>query len=191
MARHLLLLAGIILPLGLDTFALAAALGVAGIPANRRGPTSLVLAAFEAGMPIVGFLIGGAIGQVIGDFAGWTAIAFLGIAGLFMLRPGDEEKEEARLKLLARAQGLAIIDLGLAISVDELAVGFSLGLLRLPLVIAVIWLGVQAFLAAQIGMRVGSRLGEELRERGEQLAGVALVGMALLLLVLKLVHGNI
>ena len=59
MTRHLLLLAGIILPLGLDTFALAAALGVAGIPANRRGPTSLILAAFEAGMPIVGFLIGG------------------------------------------------------------------------------------------------------------------------------------
>ena len=191
MARHLLLLAGIILPLGLDTFALAAALGVAGIPANRRGSTSLVLAAFEAGMPIVGFLIGGAVGHVIGDFAGWTAIAFLGIAGLFMLRPADEEKEEARLKLLARAQGFAIIDLGLAISVDELAVGFSLGLLGLPLVVAVIWLGVQAFLAAQIGMRVGSRLGAELRERGEQLAGLVLIGMALLLLVLKLVHGNI
>ncbi len=191
MARHLLLLSGIILPLGLDTFALAAALGVAGIPANRCGSTSLVLAAFEAGMPIVGFLIGGAVGHVIGDFAGWTAIAFLGIAGLFMLRRGDEEKEEARLKLLARAQGVAIIDLGLAISVDELAVGFSLGLLGLPLVVAVIWLGVQAFLAAQIGMRVGSRLGAELRERGEQLAGLVLIGMALLLLVLKLVHGNI
>ena len=191
MARHLLLLAGIILPLGLDTFALAAALGVAGIPANRRGSTSLVLAAFEAGMPIVGFLIGGAVGHVIGNFAGWAAIAFLGIAGLFMLRPADEEKEEARLKLLARAQGFAIIDLGLAISVDELAVGFSLGLLGLPLVVAVIWLGVQAFLAAQIGMRVGSRLGAELRERGEQLAGLVLIGMALLLLVLKLVHGNI
>ncbi len=188
MTRHLLLLAGIILPLGLDTFALAAALGVAGIPANRRGPTSLILAAFEAGMPIVGFLIGGAVGHVIGDFAGWT---FLGIAGLFMLRPGDEEKEEARLKLLARAHGVAIVDLGLAISVDELAVGFSLGLLGLPLVVAVIWLGVQAFLAAQIGMRVGSRLGDELRERGEQLAGVVLIGMALLLLVLKLLHGTI
>src|SRR5439155_27001702 len=98
MARHLLLLAGIILPLGLDTIALAAALGVAGIPANRRWPTSVILAASEAGMPIVGFLIGGAIGHVIGGFAGWTAIAFLGIAGLFMTRPGDEEKYAARLK---------------------------------------------------------------------------------------------
>src|SRR5438094_10032620 len=95
MARHLLLLAGIILPLGLDTFALAAALGVAGIPANRRWPTSVILAAFEAGMPIVGFLIGGAIGHVIGDFAGWTAIAFLGIAGVVIRRPGGDAKNAA------------------------------------------------------------------------------------------------
>jgi hypothetical protein len=34
--KHLLILAAIILPLGLDTFALAAALGIAGIQAGRR-----------------------------------------------------------------------------------------------------------------------------------------------------------
>lgn len=191
MTNHVLVLAGLILPLALDTFALAAALGVAGIPAERRMRTSVILAGFEAGMPVVGFLIGGAIGHVLGAFAGWTAIAFLLVAGAMMLRPGDEEKEQGRLRLLARAQGVAIIDLGLAISLDELAVGFSLGLLGLPLVVAVIWIGVQAFAAAQLGMRIGSRLGEELRERAEQLAGVALIGMAALLLVLKLTRGSL
>jgi putative Mn2+ efflux pump MntP len=188
---HILLLAGLILPLALDTFALAAALGVAGIPVERRLRTSLVLAGFEAGMPILGFFIGGAVGHVIGYFAGWTAIAFLALAGALMLRPGNEEKEQARLRLLARAQGLAIIDLGIAISIDELAIGFSLGLLGLSLVVAVVWIGVQAFLAAQLGMRLGSRIGDELRERAEQLAGVVLIGMAALLLVLKLAQGNI
>jgi putative Mn2+ efflux pump MntP len=81
--------------------------------------------------------------------------------------------------------------LGIAISIDELAIGFSLGLLGLSLVVAVVWIGVQAFLAAQLGMRLGSRIGDELRERAEQLAGVVLIGMAALLLVLKLAHGNI
>jgi len=188
---HVLLLAGLILPLALDTFALGTALGVAGIPTEGRLRTSLVLAAFEAGMPIVGFLVGGAVGHVIGYFAGWTAIAFLMIAGVLMLRPGDEDKEQGRLRLLARAQGFAIVDLGLAISVDELAVGFSLGLLGLPLIVAVVWIGAQALLAAQIGMRFGSRIGEELRERSEQLAGVVLIGMAGVLVTLKLVHGSI
>ncbi|MDQ6747892.1 MAG: manganese efflux pump MntP family protein, partial [Candidatus Dormibacteraeota bacterium] len=189
--RHVLVLAGLILPLALDTFALAAALGVAGIAPERRQRTSLVLAGFEAGMPIVGFLVGGAVGHLIGYFAGWTAIAFLVVAGALMLRPGDEEKEEGRLRLLAKAQGFAIIDLGLAISVDELAIGFSIGLLGLPLLVAVLWIGVQAFLAAQLGMRIGARLGEELRERAEQLAGVALIAMAGVLVVLKLGHGSV
>lgn len=43
----------------------------------------------------------------------------------------------------------------------------------------------------QLGMRLGSRIGEWLRERAEQLAGAVLVGMAALLLALKLLHGNV
>jgi putative Mn2+ efflux pump MntP len=147
---------------------------------------SLVLAAFEGGMPIVGFVIGVGLGQVIGRFAGYTAILFLAIAGALILRPCGEEAEERRLRLLTKARGLAVIDLGLSISVDELAIGFSLGLLGIALPIAVAWIAVQAFIAAQIGMRLGTRLGEALRERAEQLAGVALLAMAALLLVLKL-----
>jgi putative Mn2+ efflux pump MntP len=188
---HFLILAGLILPLALDTFAVSAALGIAGIPAERRMRTSLILSAFEAGMPVLGYFAGGAVGHVISHFAGWTAIAFLAIAGALTLRPGDEEKEQGRLRLLARAQGLAVIDLGLSISLDELAIGFSIGLLGLPLVAAVIWIGVQAFGAAQLGMRLGNRVGQELRERAEQLAGVLLILMAGLLVVLRLTSGNI
>lgn len=188
---QILVLAALILPLALDTFALSAALGIAGISPERRMRTSLILSGFEAGMPIVGFFIGGLLGRVIGYFAGWTAIAFLVVAGVLMLRPGDEEKEQARLRLLARAEGIAVIDLGLAISVDELAVGFSIGLLGLRLVAAVIWIAVQAFGAAQLGMRLGSRIGDQLSERAEQLAGLVLIGMAGVLVVLRLVHGNL
>src|SRR5438876_11069294 len=106
---HFFVLAGLILPLALDTFALSAALGVAGFPKERRMRTSLILSGFEAGMPIIGFVVGGAVGRVVGYFAGWTAIAFLVVAGVLMLRPGDEEKEQAKLRLLARAQGLAVV----------------------------------------------------------------------------------
>jgi putative Mn2+ efflux pump MntP len=141
-------------------------------------------------MPILGAVIGAGVGAVIGRFAGWTAIAVLVIAGVLMLRPGDEEKEEARLELVARAQGLAIVDLGIAISVDELAVGFSLGLVGLSLPVAVVWIAIQAFIAAQLGLRLGTRVGEELRERAEQLAGVVLIAMAVVLLGLKLFGGR-
>jgi len=99
----------------------------------------------------------------------------------------DEEGEQRRLELLARARGFAILVLGLSISLDELTIGFSAGLLGLSLLVTVIWVGMQAFLATQLGLRIGARLGEKIRERAEWVAGVALIAVALVLLVLRIV----
>ena len=187
--RQFLTTAGLLLPLALDTFALAAALGVAGLEKRDRLRVTLVFTVFEAGMPIVGILVGRAVGALLGQWAGYAGILFLLVAGFLLLRPGkDEDEEERRLKLLAHARGLAILDLGLSISVDELTIGLSAGLLGLSIAVTVLWIAVQAFLAAQVGLRLGARLGEELRERSEQVAGVALIAVALILLALKLLR---
>jgi putative Mn2+ efflux pump MntP len=144
---------------------------------------------FEAGMPILGIFIGRTVGSLVGETAGWGGIAALLLAGLLLLRPGGDETREAnRLRLLAHARGLAIIDLGIGISVDELAIGLSAGLLALPIALMVIWIAVQAFVAAQVGLRFGARVGEQVRERSEKAAGLALILMALVLLGLKLLN---
>ncbi|HET9783011.1 MAG TPA: manganese efflux pump [Candidatus Dormibacteraeota bacterium] len=185
--RQLALSAALLIPLGVDTFALAAALGAAGLRGEDRLRVSLVFTAFEAGMPIVGVLIGQVADRLIGAWAGYGAVLFLFLAGVLLLRPGDaEDDEERRLRLLTHARGVAILGLGLSISVDELTIGVSAGLLGLPVPLVVVWVGLQAFLATQIGLRFGARIGERIRERSERLAGVALIGVAILLLVLKL-----
>jgi putative Mn2+ efflux pump MntP len=185
--HHLWFLALVLVPLALDTFILSAALGLAGLSKKHRVRTSLFLASFEALMPIVGVVIGRGIGHFVGSFAGYTAAIVIGLAGLLMLRPGkDEDKEAERVKLLAHAQGLAIIDLGISISLDELTIGMSLGLLHVPLVYVVIYLGVQAFAAAQLGLWLGGRLSETLREGAEKLGGVLLLLTALGLIALKM-----
>jgi len=185
--RQFLITAGLLLPLALDTFALATALGMAGLEKRGRLRVTLVFTAFEAGMPIAGMLIGRGLGALIGEWAGYGGILFLVIAGLLLLRPDkNEDAESKRVGLLAHARGIAIIDLGLSISADELTIGLSAGLLGLSIALTVIWIGIQAFLAAQVGLRFGSRLGEEARERSELVAGVALILVAAILLVLKL-----
>jgi manganese efflux pump family protein len=185
--RQLLIAAGLLLPLALDTFALAAALGVAGLEKRDRLRVTLVFTAFEAGMPIAGMLIGRVAGAFLGTWAGYGGIAFLFLAGLLLLRPGQNESDEtSRLRLLAHARGLAILNLGLSISVDELTVGLSAGLLGLSIVLTVVWIAVQAFVATQLGLRLGGRLGEEVRERAEWAAGAALILVAIVLLVLRL-----
>ena len=78
-----------------------------------------------------------------------------------------------------------MIALGLSISLDEFAVRFTIGLIHLSLWLAIILIGAQAFLFTQLGLRLGSRLSETLCERAEQLAGVALLRLAALLVVVR------
>ena len=83
-------------------------------------------------------------------------------------------------------RGLGALILGVSISLDELAIGFTLGLLRLPAGLVVILIAVQAFVVAQLGLRIGARLSARLREGTERLAGIALTALALVLLAEKL-----
>ena len=71
-------------------------------------------------MPIVGILAGRALGELMGPRAEYGAIFFLLGAGALLLWPrGDEDREERRLGLLARSRGIAVLGLGLGISLDE------------------------------------------------------------------------
>jgi manganese efflux pump family protein len=174
-----------VIPLGLDTFAVAAALGFAGLPRQQRLRVSLLMSGFETAMPIVGLLAGRGLGHAIGGSANYVAIALLAVLGVWMLVGND--REEARGVQLGCGRGLfAVLALGVSISLDELAMGFTIGLLHLSLRLAVVLIGCQAFLLAQLGLRVGARLAGNVREGVERLAGLALLGLALLFLVEKL-----
>jgi manganese efflux pump family protein len=181
----MLKLALFVLPLGLDTFAVSAALGLQGLPKRERLRVSLLLSGFELTMPIVGLLIGRGLGAAIGDAAEYAAAAALiGLGGYMLL--ADERAESEKLARFSTRSGLVLVGLGLSISIDELAMGLTIGLLELSLIAAVVLIGAQAFVAAQLGLRLGSRLGEAAREWAERLAGVALVGLGTLILVEKL-----
>ena len=183
----MLRLIAVVLPLALDTFAVSAALGMAGLSAGGRLRLGLLFAAFEAGMPLIGLLLGSALGSVLGAAGDYVAIAALAGLGLYLLLANDEA-EEARVKQFAAARGPALIAVGLSVSLDELAIGFALGLIHVPVVPALVLIAVQAFIAAQLGFALGRRLGERVREGAERLAGVALIVLAALLLLERFVN---
>jgi len=174
-----------VLPLGLDTFAVSAALGMRGLPARERLRVSLLVSSFEMAMPVVGLLLGHALGQLVGNTADYLSIGVLALLGLWML-VHEEDDESERVAQLAGGHGFVLLALGISISLDELAIGFTIGLLHLSLWLAVVLIGAQAFLFAQLGLRLGARLNEKLRERAERLGGLALLGLAILLAVEKL-----
>jgi putative Mn2+ efflux pump MntP len=101
-----------------------------------------------------------------------------------MLLARDDDQDRAGR--LASSRGLALIALGLSISMDELAIGFSLGLVRLPVTAVIIALALQAFAAAQIGLAIGARIGERWRERAERAGAIALILLGTYLIVVRL-----
>lgn len=182
-----LTLIALVVPLGLDTFAVSAALGMAGLSGRDRTRVSLIFTAFEVGMPLVGFFAGNLAGKAVGNAADYLAIAILIGLGLFLLRPQADD-EDTRLSLLARTRGLAVLGLGVSISIDELAIGFTIGLLRFPVLVILVLIGIQTFVVTQLGIRLGQRIGESIREAAERIAGVALAALGLVLLAEKLFH---
>jgi putative Mn2+ efflux pump MntP len=181
-------LIAVIVPLGLDTFGVAVALGIAGLPAQRRTQVAVLFAVFEAAMPLIGVALGAPLGTTVGGAADYIAAGLLVALGVYMIREGPDDDGDDGKRLLSMTQRgvYPALALGLSISMDELAIGFSAGLLRLPLLPLVIAVGVQAFAATQIGVRLGERVGSRWAETAERTAGVALVALGGVLLIERL-----
>jgi putative Mn2+ efflux pump MntP len=174
----------LVLPLGLDSFAVAAAIGLLRpSPATRRR-ISLLFTGFETAMPLIGLVLGARLGRAIGSAASGVAIALLIGVGVFTLAEGlrgADAKDDRRLAELTQARGPRMLLLGLSVSLDELAIGFTLGLLRVPAGVVVALIAVQTLVVTQIGLRFGARLGARWSEGAEHLAGAALTVLGLVL----------
>jgi manganese efflux pump family protein len=170
----------LVLPLALETFAVSAALAVGG-PRTRRVPMWVLFAASEAGMPLIGLAIGRPLGA-IGNAADYVAVVVVLALAVHMLRESEGEGEHSWDALLDHG-AIATVVLFVSASLDELAIGFTLGLLRLPILPVIAVTAVQAFVIAWLGTRLGERIGERAREGAERLGGIALALLAIGLLV--------
>jgi manganese efflux pump family protein len=184
--------------LGLDNFAAAVAIGLAGVDARTRLRVGVVFGVFEAGMPIVGLLIGAQAAASLGRASRWLAAGLLIAVGSYFLVEGLRDAHAAsgrRGELPAAwslspdragqptgAEGLGRLVLaGLALSVDNLAVGFALGSYHTSVVVGAVTIGVVSVGLALIGLELGGRLGARAGQRGGQLAGLLLIAVGALI----------
>jgi len=137
---------------------------------------------FQALMPVVGWLAGRGLSQYIEAWDHWVAFVLLAaIGGKAIVDALGSKEEEAKVPDPTR--GLSLVVLSIATSIDALAVGLSLALLKVSIwypavVIGVVTAGMTAC-AMLIGARVGQRFGVRIRILG----GVILMGIGLKILV--------
>ncbi len=175
----------IFVSLGLDTLAVSLGLGLSGLPRNRWLRVGLTFALFEGLMPVVGLLIGQGLGTALGAIATYVAAGILVVIGGLEIKEAvlDDDDDDEGIDLSPAAKKRPLLLTGLSVSLDELAVGFALGVLHVPLGPALAYIAVQAFALTFVGLLIGQRLGKQLGERAELAAGIvlALLGVVIFL----------
>lgn len=169
----------LVLSLGMDTLMMSISLGMV----NTKGKTKIALtfASCEALMALVGLLVGQGAGRLVGHWASLIGgIALIGLAVWLIFFEDDDDVDGRLGHSLA---GWALLLTALSISVDELAVGFSMGLIGVPIALTIALIALQATLFTMIGLTFGSRLKPYLGEWAEKLAGIflGLLGLWILL----------
>jgi putative Mn2+ efflux pump MntP len=127
----------------------------------------------------VGLLLGRGAAQAVGGLAEWIGLGCLAAVGVWLLVERDEPPPSVELRLGA------LLLLGVAVSVDELALGFSFGLLRIGILWAVVLIAAQAVVGSQLGFRLGASAART-GQLAERLAGVALLVVACVLAARRL-----
>jgi putative Mn2+ efflux pump MntP len=169
----------LILSLGIDTLIMSASLGL--IKTTGKLKMALVFACAEALVPLIGLLIGKSVSYLIGDWAslaGGIALVGLGIWLIFF----DDENEDTH-KLERKLVGWTLVGTVISISLDEFTIGFSIGLIGVPIVLTLILIALQSFVFTSLGLTFGSKLKPFLGERSEKLAGTVLGLLGLWILV--------
>jgi len=163
------------LALGVDNLAVSLGIGVSGVHGAMRVRVAVIFGLFEAGMPLLGMAAGRTVAGGLGSGAPWLGGGLLAAVGVYQLiewargrgSPGDAAAPGSW------GTGRLLVS-GLAMSIDNLVVGFALGAYHVGIVVAALVIGVVSVAMALAGLELGARIGAALGERGE-LAGAAVL----------------
>jgi len=180
-------LLGIAVGLAMDALAVAIATGIVlgKVSGRQTFRLSWHFGLFQFLMPVVGWLAGLSVEGYLSGYGHWLAFGLLGFIGVKMIReamrgPGAEKS------VSDPTRGLSLVVLSVATSVDALAAGLSLGVLRIRIWYPAVVIGVVAGALTAIGMHLGAPLGNRLGRKMEVLGGLVLIGIGCSILFRRL-----
>lgn len=158
---------------GLDNFAASTALGVSGVDRRLRVRIALVFGLFEGTMPLIGLAIGRSLAHELGSIATPVAGGLLALAGAYavvnelIVDRTETKKPELNVGRLILIGGL--------LSIDNLLIGFALGVYDVNLVIAAVTIAGISVCLSLLGLEIGERLGKRLGHWSELVGGGVLI----------------
>jgi len=168
--------------LSMDAVAVAICLGLtmSKFSVKKAIVIGLYFGAFQALMPLVGYLMGALFAEritAIDHFIAFGLLCFLGVKMIISSFKNEEcPNEETSIKLVH------MLPLAIATSIDALAAGVSLAFLRTNIVLAVLFIGATTFVLSVLGVRLGGLFGAKYKSKAELAGGVALILLAIWML---------
>ena len=145
---------------------------------------------FQFLMPVIGWALGLSVHSYIKNFGHWIAFALLVFVGGKMLyevwRGGDKNNHADPTR------GITLILLAVATSIDALAVGVSMAMIKISIWYPAAVIGLVCFVATALGMHAGRLViggNKTLGNKANAVGGLVLIGIGIKILVERGVFG--
>lgn len=170
----------------MDAMAVSLGIGASQFANGRRQlfRLSFHFGLFQALMPVLGWLGGLSVQSYIADIDHWIAFGLLALVGGRMMRSGFDANGESHNSDPSR--GGVLVLLSVAVSIDALAVGLSLAVMRISILYPALVIGLVTGGLSLAGLRLGGRLGQAFGKRMEIVGGAILIGIGLRVLIAHL-----
>jgi putative Mn2+ efflux pump MntP len=175
-------LAVLAVTMGIDNLSVAVGIGIRGVGRREALAVPLLFTAFQTAFPLLGLLAGAFVGGHWGKVTAFAGFGLLIALGLFTVW-------EALVRRRPSARRVSFLVAALAVSLDSLAIGFTLSFLAVPVVLSVALLGLSALVMTSVGLFFGDRIGRRVGRFAEVLAGVVLALTGVGLILERVLHG--
>lgn len=163
--------------LSMDAFAVSICKGlsVPRLQAKHMLLAGVYFGAFQALMPLIGYLLGAGFADVIAAYDHWIAFILLALIGGNMIREALGNKEEEDDPQNADFGFRTMLVMAIATSIDALAVGVSFAFLKVHILPAVALIGGTTFCFGVVGVKIGNMFGAKYESKAELIGGVILI----------------
>ena len=169
--------------LAMDCFAVSLGIGTTNMVRSFRPVfrLSFHFGLFQGLMTLFGWLVGSTVAQLISNVDHWIVLALLVWVGTRMIIEGFKPVGQAANQA-DPSRGGTLVLLAVATSLDAMAVGLSMAIIKVNIWSASLLIGVITTFLSLIGLMIGNRLGMAFGKRMEIIGGLILNGIGLRIL---------
>lgn len=140
---------------------------------------SIFFGGFQALMPVLGWLSGIQLQNIVSTLAPWIAFILLLCIGFKMIYESFKTDEDV-CNVFSWKE---LLILSIATSIDAFAVGITFAILNTPIITPIIVIGLITFILSFIGVYIGKNIGHLFENKIEIIGGIILIAIGFKILL--------